>query len=151
MDIAQMSAKRPYLFRAFYDWIVDNELTPHILVNATEFGVDVPLEFVQDGKIVLNLAPYSIGNYVATNDYIEFDARFGGKPHHIIIPMLALQAVYARENGVGLSFEEEPQYVAMREQQQTDQSTQNPESNSSNPKNNSSTNLKSNNPFKIVK
>lgn len=110
MELSDMLPRRPYLFRAFYDWILDNELTPYVVVDATRFGVDVPTEYVKDGQIVLNIAPQSVGNFILNNEGIQFSARFGGVPRHIIVPMSAIEAIYARENGAGLGFEPEPQY-----------------------------------------
>lgn len=116
MDANEMTPRRPYLFRAFYDWIVDNELTPYIVVNTTVYGVLVPTEFIQNNQIVLNIAPQSVGQYSVSNEQIEFNARFGGNPHHIVVPMAAIEAIYARENGVGLGFEPEPQYENSKEE-----------------------------------
>jgi len=105
-----MMPRRPYLLRAFYEWIVDNELTPHLVVDATMNGVRVPEEFVQDGQIVLNVAPHSVGNLEMGNEAVTFNARFSGRPHSIILPLYAIQAVYARENGAGTMFEPEEAY-----------------------------------------
>ncbi|MFQ0994816.1 ClpXP protease specificity-enhancing factor [Gilliamella sp. BG2] len=110
MELEQMTPRRPYLFRAFYDWILDNELTPYIVVNTSVYGVLVPQEFIQNNQIILNIAPQSVGQYLATNEQIEFNARFSGVPQHIVVPMAAIEAIYARENGVGMGFEDEPQY-----------------------------------------
>lgn len=110
MDPTQLLPRRPYLFKAFYDWILDNELTPYIVVNANKSGVQVPEDYVQDGQIVLNIAPQSVGQYSVSQEAIEFNARFGGSPRHIYVPMAAIEALYARENGVGIGFEPEPQY-----------------------------------------
>lgn len=121
MDANEMTPRRPYLFRAFYDWIVDNELTPYIVVNTTINGVLVPAEYIQNNQIVLNIAPLSVGQYSVNNEQIEFNARFGGNPHHIVVPMAALEAIYARENGVGLGFEPEPQYEENVEEEPKEQ------------------------------
>ncbi|MBC9131275.1 ClpXP protease specificity-enhancing factor [Frischella sp. Ac48] len=110
MEVTEMTPRRPYLFRAMYDWILDNELTPYIMVNTTVDGVMVPTEFIKDNQIILNIAPHSVGQYCMTNQQIEFNARFSGTPQHIIVPMAAVEAIYARENGVGLGFEHESQY-----------------------------------------
>lgn len=126
MELSDMSPRRPYLFRAFYDWILDNELTPHVVVNATRYGVDVPAEYIKDGQIVLNIAPQSVGQFILNNDGIRFSARFGGVPRQIIVPMSAIEAIYARENGAGLGFEPEPQYEKieqeLKEKSQTESS-----------------------------
>lgn len=116
MDANEMTPRRPYLFRAFYDWIVDNELTPYLVVNTIIDGVFVPTEYIKDNQIVLNIAPHSVGQYSVSNDQIEFNARFGGNPHHIVVPMSAIEAIYAKENGVGIGFDPEPQYEKAKEQ-----------------------------------
>ncbi len=108
-----MTPKRPYLVRAFYEWLLDNELTPHLVVDATLNGVRVPVEYIQDGQIVLNVAPRAVGNIEITNETIMFQARFGGRPHSVIIPIYAVQAIYARENGEGTMFEPEQAYQEM--------------------------------------
>ena len=137
MNANQMTPRRPYLFRAFYDWIVDNELTPYIVVNSSVYGVLVPQEFVQNNKIVLNIAPHSVGQFSVSNEQIEFNARFSGIPQHIVVPMAAIEAIYARENNVGIGFEDEPQY----HQTQTEISASPTEN----------TTTKPTNPFHIVK
>ncbi|MGV3001171.1 ClpXP protease specificity-enhancing factor [Vibrio sp. E150_018] len=115
MDMDKMTPRRPYLVRAFYEWLVDNELTPHLVVEATLPGVRVPVEFVQDGQIILNVAPRAVGNLEISNDAIMFNARFSGRPHSVIVPMYAVQAIYARENGAGTMFEPESAYTAEME------------------------------------
>lgn len=106
-----MTPRRPYMLRAFYEWLVDNELTPHLVVDATMPGVRVPMEFVQDGQIILNLAPRAVGNLEMGNEAVTFNARFGGRPHSVIVPLYAVQAIYARENGAGTMFEPEDAYM----------------------------------------
>ncbi len=119
MDIADMKPRRPYMLRAFYDWLVDNDLTPHLVVDATLKGVRVPVEFIQDGQIILNIAPRAVGNLQLGDDAVTFNARFGGKPHSVIVPVYALQAIYARENGAGTMFEPEEAYLdALEENEQ---------------------------------
>jgi stringent starvation protein B len=100
----KMTANRPYLLRAFYDWIVDNNCTPYLVVDATVQGVKVPLQFVQNGQIVLNTAPTAVGNLQLGNDAVTFSARFGGQPFALYIPLNAVLAIYARENGAGTVF-----------------------------------------------
>ena len=102
-----MSPSRPYLVRAFYEWIVDNGLTPQFVVNATLDGVVVPREHIQDGKIVLNVATRAIRDLDLGNEWISFGARFSGSPFTVEIPTKAVLAVYAAENGVGMAFQEE--------------------------------------------
>jgi stringent starvation protein B len=102
-----MTSSRPYLVRAMYQWIVDNGLTPHILVDATADGVAVPEQHIQDGKIVLNIAPMAIQGLTLGDDDITFSARFSGKSQSLYVPIQAVLAVYARENGQGMMFSED--------------------------------------------
>lgn len=106
-----MTPRRPYLVRAFYDWLLDNDLTPHIVVDATLPGTQVPFDYVKDGQIVLNIAPRAVGNLELSNEHVCFNARFGGKPQQVMVPMAAVLALYARENGAGTMFEMEPAYA----------------------------------------
>ncbi|MDP5136669.1 ClpXP protease specificity-enhancing factor [Rheinheimera baltica] len=99
-----MTANRPYLLRAFYEWIVDNSCTPYLVVDATANGVKVPTQFIQNGQIVLNVLPSAVGNLQLGNDAITFNARFGGQPFALFIPVSAVLAIYARENGAGTVF-----------------------------------------------
>ncbi len=103
-----MTSSRPYLIRALYQWIVDNGVTPYILVDASVEGVDVPPQYIQDGKIVLNVAPMAVHNLTLGDDQVIFNARFGGKPTDIFVPTEAVLAIYAKENGQGMMFTEEP-------------------------------------------
>lgn len=103
-----MTSSRPYLIRALYEWIVDNDCAPHLLVNAEHPGVQVPADFVNDGQIVLNMAPSAVRNLQLTNEAVGFDGRFGGAPHSLHVPCAAVMAIYARENGQGMVFELEP-------------------------------------------
>jgi stringent starvation protein B len=99
--------KRPYLLRAFLDWIVDSGLTPYLLVDATVDGVQVPGEYVSDGKIVLNIAPAAIQAFALDDDAVAFDCRFGGRPFAVHVPMAAISAIYAKETGEGMAFQAE--------------------------------------------
>lgn len=103
-----MTPNRPYLIRALYDWITDNGLTPHILVNADRPGVEVPKQHIHEGRIVLNINASAVRGLQLGNDFIEFSARFGGVSHLIRIPTSSVMAIYARENGQGMAFSEEP-------------------------------------------
>lgn len=103
-----MTSTRPYLIRALYEWIEDNDLTPHILVDATAPGVTVPKQHVREGQIVLNINPAAVRDLRLGNDWIEFSARFGGVARAIQIPVMAVLAIYARETGHGMVFGEEP-------------------------------------------
>ena len=102
-----MIPSRPYLLRAIYEWIIDNQFTPYIMVDAMAPDVEVPGRFVEDGKIVLNIEPQAAGRLRMGNDAIEFDARFSGIAHHIFIPVLAVKAIYSFENGRGMVFNDE--------------------------------------------
>jgi len=115
-----MGPNRPYLLRAFYQWLLDNECTPHLVVNAELPGVQVPFEHVKDGQIVLNIAPHAIGDIEMSNERVMFSARFSGKPFQLIIPMAAIMAIYARENGAGTLFEDEPFYLEQNQQTLSD-------------------------------
>ncbi len=94
-----MTPSRPYLLRAFFDWLLDNDLTPHLVVNVSIPHVMVPMQFVQDGQIVLNIAPRAVGQFHMDNEAISFSARFGGVSQQVYIPMAAVLAIHARENG----------------------------------------------------
>lgn len=102
-----MTSLKPYLIRSIYEWIVDNDLTPHLLVDAENTDAVLPQEFIEDGKIVLNIKPQAIQGLSLGNDFIEFNARFSGKPLHIVTPVTAVLAIYARENGKGMVFDHE--------------------------------------------
>jgi len=99
-----MTSNRPYLLRGLYEWISDNDLTPHVLVDAGVAGVDVPQHAIQKGKVVLNIAAGATEHLQLDNEAICFKARFSGKPYPITIPMEAVIAIYARENGQGMMF-----------------------------------------------
>lgn len=100
-----MNSSRPYLVRALYEWIVDNNCTPHILVNAEYAGVKVPAGFAKDGQIVLNVSPSAVRYLQMENAAVSFEGRFGGVAQSLYIPIQALMAIYARENGQGMVFE----------------------------------------------
>lgn len=102
-----MTSNKPYLIRAIYDWIVDNELTPYILVSAEYPMVQVPQEHVHNGKIVLNISPLASRGLHLENDRIVFSARFSGMTVQIFVPPGAVLAIYAKENGRGMEFGEE--------------------------------------------
>jgi stringent starvation protein B len=102
-----MSSSRPYLVRALYEWILENDCTPYILVNAAFNGVEVPQEHVQDGQIILNISPTAVQNLLVHNDAIEFEGRFAGMPKRVFVPVAAVMGVYAKENGQGMIFDAE--------------------------------------------
>lgn len=99
-----MKSNQPYLLRAFFDWILDNGLTPYIVVNATLPGVEVPTQFVKDGQIVLNISPSACVNFQMDLEQISFQARFSGQPMLVWLPCAAVGAIYAKENGAGTVF-----------------------------------------------
>ena len=103
-EVVPMSSNRPYLLRAIYDWISDNELTPYILVDAGFAGVRVPPQVVKNGQVVLNLAMRAVANLDLGNDWVSFQARFSGVSQSIQIPVQAVLALYAQENGQGMMF-----------------------------------------------
>lgn len=101
-----MTSSRSYLIRAIYDWIIDNNFTPYLLVNAENENAIIPREYVEDGKIVLNINPTAITNLQLGNDYVMFNARFSGKAMEVSVPVIAVLAIYAQENGQGMMFNE---------------------------------------------
>lgn len=103
-----MISNRSYIIRAMYDWIVDNNWTPHVQVDANYPGVDVPKAHVQDGVIVLNMAPSAVVGLSMANDWFTFKARFGGVETRLAFPPEAVLAIFARENGQGMPFPPEP-------------------------------------------
>ncbi|WP_162147866.1 ClpXP protease specificity-enhancing factor [Legionella oakridgensis] len=102
-----MTSSKPYLIRGIYEWIVDNDLTPYLLVNAEASGVQVPQEHVTGGRIVLNISPKACRGLHLENDRILFTARFSGQSTQIFLPPGAVLAIYAKENGRGMEFSEE--------------------------------------------
>ncbi|KAB8306810.1 ClpXP protease specificity-enhancing factor [Erwinia endophytica] len=127
MEMSQLTARRPYLLRAFYDWLLDNQLTPHLVVDINLPGVMVPLEYARDGQIVLNIAPRAVGNLELGNDEVTFNARFGGVPRQVRVPLAAVMAIYARENGAGTMFEPESFYEQAGEYQPSSRQDESPE------------------------
>ena len=99
-------SRRPYLIRAIYQWTLDNGYTPYLLVAADQPGVTVPLPFVKDGRIALDIGGMAVRELNIENDPIFFSARFGGRPYDIVVPSGAVLAIYARENGEGIVFGE---------------------------------------------
>ena len=103
-----MSPSRSYLVRALYDWIIDNQCTPYVLVDASMTGVNVPVDFVEQGHIVLNINTSAVHNLLIDQDGLSFNARFAGVPQAVYVPTAAILAIFAKENGEGMSFGEEP-------------------------------------------
>ena len=102
-----ISSSRPYLIRAIYDWLLDNKLTPYIMIDASVSDVIAPKQFIEDGKIVLNIAQQAVGSLRLGNELVEFDASFSGVITHIKVPVKAIKAVYSYENGRGMIFNDE--------------------------------------------
>lgn len=102
-----MLPKRSYLLNAAYSWVSDNDMTPYLLVDAEQESVIVPMEFVKDGKIVLDISMTAVRNLLIDKEAVSFDARFSGKAMQVYIPMKAALALYAQENGDGIVFPEE--------------------------------------------
>ena len=105
----RMTSHRPYLLRALNQWIADNGMTPHLLVDATVPGVQVPPQAVHEGKVVLNIADRAVTRLSIDNEWIGFTARFGGVSQPVLVPMGAVLAIYARETGQGMALPEDPQ------------------------------------------
>jgi len=99
-----MTPSRPYLMRGLYEWILDNDSTPYVLVDANIMGVQVPMEFVNDGQIVLNVSPSAVRDLLINNDALSFNARFAGVPQNVYVPIVAVLAIYAKESGEGMVF-----------------------------------------------
>jgi stringent starvation protein B len=103
LNAPDATATRPYLLRALHEWCTDNGYTPYVVVVVDE-TVQVPMEYVKNGEIVLNVSYDATAGMTLGNEYIEFKARFGGVPREIIVPVNRVMAIYARENGQGMSF-----------------------------------------------
>jgi stringent starvation protein B len=101
------ASRRPYLLRAMHEWMTDNNQTPHVVVDAGMQGVEVPRQYVQDGKIILNISYHATNHLSMTNHAVLFNARFGGTTHHINVPIQAVVGIYARETGQGMIFGDE--------------------------------------------
>jgi len=99
-----MTPNRGYLLRALNDWILDNQCTPYVVVDATMASVQVPDAYVKDGQIVLSINPSAVRHLVLSNDSVSFDARFGGQSQSVFVPIAAVTAIYAKENGRGMVF-----------------------------------------------
>ena len=102
-----MTTSRPYIVRALYQWILDNNCTPYMLVDATGQSVEVPQQYVKDGQIVLNIAPSAVVDLQISNESVSFRGRFGGIPFDVFAPAHSILGIYARENGQGMIFDRE--------------------------------------------
>jgi len=103
---AKMTSSQPYLLRALNEWIVDNGYTPQILVDSTHADLNIPDAVRTGDKVVLNISPSAVRDLEIDNEYVSFVARFSGVSHAVLVPIEAVQAVYARENGQGMMFPE---------------------------------------------
>ncbi|MCC7410222.1 MAG: ClpXP protease specificity-enhancing factor [Gammaproteobacteria bacterium] len=104
-----MTSTRPYLLRAIHEWIKDNHLTPHLLIDASADGVDIPSRYVVDGQLILNISPTAVRDLDLGNDAVSCNVRFAGVATRIDIPLAAIKAIYAKENGKGIVFtDDEP-------------------------------------------
>lgn len=110
-----MNSSRPYLLRALYEWIVDNNCTPHILVAAEYPNARVPAGYAKDGQIVLNISPSAVRYLEMGNEVLTFEGRFGGVAQSLYVPVGAVLAIYARENGQGMAFDQEDAETAAEE------------------------------------
>ena len=99
-----MTSNRPYLLRALYEWISDNQMTPHILVDAAIEGVDVPEQAIQKGKVILNIDQAAVNELEMENEVVTFSARLSGRRHGVVVPIDAVLAIYSKENGQGMMF-----------------------------------------------
>ena len=100
----EMTSNRPYLLRALYEWIGDNRMTPHILVEAEHEGVKVPEQAIQKGKVILNIAHAAVQDLDLGNEWLTFSARFSGRQFNVSVPVEAVLAIYSKENGQGMMF-----------------------------------------------
>ena len=110
-----MKPLRPYLLRALYEWILDSDEVPNILVDTETPGVVVPTEYVQDGQIVLNISPTAVKDLSLGNDYVMCFGRFSGRNFEIVLPIESIRAIYCRDSGQGLAFEDETFEAASEE------------------------------------
>ena len=101
----EFTSNKPYLLKAIYEWVVDNNATPHVVIFADNPDVLVPQQFVDEGRIILNVSPSAAQNLVIDQEGMSFSARFSGKPYNIYSPLNAVMALYASESGEGMSFD----------------------------------------------
>lgn len=103
-----MKSQRPYLIRALYDWIVDSDEVPHLIVDAEAASVVVPQDYVENGQIILNIGPNAVRDLQLGDDFVMFSSRFDGVSMELVIPVSSIRAIYARDNGAGMTFMEHP-------------------------------------------
>jgi len=102
-----MTSNRPYLLRALYEWIGDNQMTPHLLVDAGGEGVQVPASAIKEGRVILNIAPRAVTQFDIGLREVRFLARFGGVSQSVRVPLAAVIAIYAQETGQGMMLPED--------------------------------------------
>ncbi|HSC47341.1 MAG TPA: ClpXP protease specificity-enhancing factor [Gammaproteobacteria bacterium] len=102
-----MLSRKPYFLRAMHQWIADSGLTPHVVVDVNVAGVEIPPGYAKDGKIVLNVSYEATQGFEIGKDDLSFSARFGGVARQVRVPLAAVLAVYAHENGQGMLFDAE--------------------------------------------
>ena len=107
MDTPILTSTKPYLIRALYEWITDNECTPYVIVNAEATDVEVPRQYIEDGRIILNVSDDAVRDLQVTNEFLEFNARFNGVATQVYTPVSAILAIYAQENGHGMVFSDD--------------------------------------------
>lgn len=107
MEERTMTSTKPYLLRALYEWIVDNEMTPHILIDAEQKNVRVPRQYVKDGQVILNISPGAVRDLNIDNDWFSFNTRFGGTPFPVGFPITAVLGIFTKESNQGMFFEPE--------------------------------------------
>lgn len=107
MEMPILTSTKPYLVRALYEWITDNGCTPYIIVNAEAENVEVPTQYVEEGRIILNISEDAVRDLQITNDFLEFNARFNGVATQVYTPIHAILAIYAQENGHGMVFSDD--------------------------------------------
>lgn len=107
MQVMDMTSSVPYLLRAINEWILDNECTPYLILDVHVDGTSVPMEYVKDGQIVLNISPAAVRDLEITDECVAFNGRFGGVPHEIYAPIAAVLGIIAKENGEGMWFPRE--------------------------------------------
>jgi stringent starvation protein B len=108
---SDMTSNRPYLLRALYEWIAENRMTPHVLVEAGADGVDVPDQAIQKGKVILNIDNAAVRELDLGNEWLTFKARFSGSEHRVSVPIDAVLAIYSKENGQGMMFAQDGETV----------------------------------------
>lgn len=116
-----MKPQRPYLLRALYEWIIESDETPYLLVDATVPGVSVPQAHVQDGQIVLNMSANAVRDLVMDDQFVMCSGRFSGQHFDLYLPMAAILAIYAKDTRQGMVFPEEESLLTQAANQEDEQ------------------------------